>query len=98
MDKNLAMFVLAVAATLFVCSQAASKTEIRERRCATCEYVVAELQHRLSEDIVVSFCNNFKNPRIHGKQRRMSVPLAHIKYNLITKQRPTKFHETHVGK
>ena len=70
MDKNLAMFVLAVyvAATLFVCSQAASKTEIRERRCATCEYVVAELQHRLSEDIVVSFCNNFKNPESIAKK------------------------------
>ena len=48
----LALTVL-VAGILLV--QAATKAEVRERRCATCEYVVSELQYRLSDDIVVSF-------------------------------------------
>ena len=41
-------------AALLVGAQAATRAEVRDRRCVICDYVVNSLQNKLSQDILVS--------------------------------------------
>ena len=56
------VLVMVAALGLLAGAQAATKAVIREKRCATCEYVVQALQKRLSDDILVSFKTHLHSP------------------------------------